>query len=64
MPVGPGSLVVGYAPDGLGRPTQAGTVASNLTYYPNGAMAGFTYGNQIQHVREANRRELPVAWTA
>lgn len=29
-----------------------------------GAISAFTYGNQIQHVREANRRELPVAWTA
>ena len=60
MPVGPGSLVVGYAPDGLGRPTQAGTFASNVTYYPNGAMAGFTYGNGIVHTMTQNARQLPV----
>ena len=60
MPVRPGSLVVGYAPDGLGRPTQAGTFASNVTYYPNGAMAGFTYGNGIVHTMTQNARQLPV----
>ncbi len=56
----PGSLVVGYAPDGLGRPTQAGTFASNVTYYPNGAMSGFTYGNGITHAMTQNYRQLPA----
>lgn len=55
----PGNLVVGYAPDGLGRPTQAGTFATGVTYYPNGAMSGFTYGNGIVHAMTQNARQLP-----
>jgi RHS repeat-associated protein len=56
----PGSLVVGYAPDALGRPTQAGTFATGVTYYPNGAIAGFTYGNGIVHTMTQNARQLPA----
>jgi RHS repeat-associated protein len=56
----PGSLVVGYAPDALGRPTQAGTFATGVTYYPNGAIAGFTYGNGIVHSMTQNARQLPA----
>lgn len=56
----PGSLLVGYAPDALGRPTQAGTFANTITYYPNGAMSGFNYGNGIVHSMIQNRRKLPI----
>jgi RHS repeat-associated protein len=56
----PGNLLVGYAPDGLGRPTQAGTFAGGVTYYPNGAMSGFTYGNGIVHTMTQNARQLPA----
>jgi RHS repeat-associated protein len=56
----PGALLVGYAPDALGRPTQAGSFASNVTYYPNGAISGFTYGNGIVHTMTQNARQLPA----
>jgi len=55
----PGALVVGYAPDALGRPTQVGTFASGVTYYPTGAISGFTYGNGIVHTMTPNARQLP-----
>lgn len=56
----PGNLLVGYAPDGLGRPTQAGSFATGVTYHPNGAIAGFTYGNGIVHSMTQNARQLPA----
>lgn len=56
----PGNLVVGYAPDALGRPTQVGTFASGISYYPNGATSGFTYGNGIVHTMTQNARKLPA----
>ena len=56
----PGGLLVGYAPDALGRPTQVGSFASGVTYYPNGAISGFTYGNGIVHTMTQNARLLPA----
>lgn len=56
----PGNMTIGYAPDGLGRPTQAGTFASEVKYYPNGAMASFKYGNGIVHTMTQNARLLPA----
>ena len=41
-----------------GHSTQAGSYASNVTYYPNGAIAGFTYGNGIGHTLTQNTRGL------
>jgi hypothetical protein len=55
----PDSLTVNYAPNALGQPTQAGTYATNVTYYPNGAIAGFTYGNGVVHTLTQNARGLP-----
>ncbi|WP_242166346.1 RHS repeat-associated core domain-containing protein [Lysobacter sp. M15] len=52
-------LNVSYAPDALGRPTQAGTFASGVSYYPNGAIKQFTYGNGIIHQLTQNVRGLP-----
>ncbi|HEY9254922.1 MAG TPA: RHS repeat protein [Stenotrophomonas sp.] len=54
------SLVVDYAPNALGQPTKAGTYASGVTYYPNGAMAQFTYGNGLVHTMSQNSRQLPA----
>ena len=45
----PDGRVVDYAPNALGQPTAAGTYATDARYYPNGAIAGFTYGNGIVH---------------
>lgn len=55
----PDGLQVNYAPDALGRPTQAGSYASAVSYHPNGGMAGFTYGNGIVHTLVQNARGLP-----
>ena len=55
----PGPLTVSYAPDALGRATQAGAFASGVSYYPNGAIKEFTYGNGITHTLTQNVRQLP-----
>jgi YD repeat-containing protein len=50
---------IAFAPDALGRPTQAGSFATGVRYYPNGAIAGFTYGNGKVHTMTQNARKLP-----
>ena len=40
-------LAVSYAPNALGQPTQAGSYATGVQYFPNGAIKQFTYGNGI-----------------
>jgi len=55
----PSGRAVAFAPDALGRPTQAGTYATGVTYYPNGGMARFVYGNGIVHTMVQNARGLP-----
>lgn len=51
--------VVPYAPNALGQATQAGTYATGATYYPNGALKQFTYGNGLVHTLTLNARQLP-----
>lgn len=53
------ALTVDYAPNALGQPTQAGTYAAGVSYFANGAMAQFTYGNGIVHTLAQNIRGLP-----
>ncbi|GGD48415.1 RHS repeat domain-containing protein [Pseudoxanthomonas indica] len=53
-------IVVAYAPNQLGQPTQAGSYASNVQYFPNGAVKQFTYGNGIVHTLTQNARQLPA----
>jgi len=55
----PSGLNVSYAPNALGQPTQAGSYASGVEYYPNGGMAQFTYGNGLLHTLTQNARGLP-----
>jgi len=55
----PSGLTIAYAPNGLGQPTQAGTFATAVRYYPNGGMSGFTYGNGTIHQMSQNVRGLP-----
>ena len=43
----PNGEVVDFAPNGLGQAVQAGTYATNATYYPSGSLKDFTYGNGI-----------------
>jgi RHS repeat-associated protein len=56
----PGSVNVHYAPNALGQATQAGAYATGVTYHPNGAIAGFTYGNGILRSLTQNTRQLPL----
>ena len=50
---------VDYLPNGLGQPTKVGTFASGVSWHPNGAIAGFTYGNGIVHSQSQTTRGLP-----
>ncbi|MCF7223231.1 RHS repeat domain-containing protein [Marilutibacter chinensis] len=52
-------ITVDYAPNALGQPTRAGGYASNVSYFPNGAIKQFTYGNGIVHTLTQNARGLP-----
>ncbi|RDS80033.1 hypothetical protein [Dyella psychrodurans] len=49
---------VAYSPDALGRPTQAGSYASGIIYFPNDQVAGFNYGNGASYVAQQNARQL------
>jgi RHS repeat-associated protein len=54
---------VQYAPDALGRASQVRsasgeTYASGIGYFPNGAIAQFTYGNGLVHRMTQNVRQL------
>ncbi len=55
----PDLATIDFAPDALGQPTKAGKYAGAVTYHPNGAIAGFTYGNGIVHAMTPNARGLP-----
>jgi YD repeat-containing protein len=55
----PDGVTRAYAPNGLGEAGQAGAFATSVTYHPNGAMAGFSYGNGIVHTMTQNMRGLP-----
>jgi RHS repeat-associated protein len=55
----PSGYSVGYAPNALGQPTQAGSYATGVSYFPNGATKQFTYGNGIVHTLTQNARQLP-----
>ena len=48
-----------YAPNALGQPSQISGYASNVTYHPNGAVAGYTLNNGISHSMRQNARGLP-----
>lgn len=51
---------VTFAPNALGQATRAGTFVVGVTYYPNGGMKSFTYGNGITHAMTQNARQLPA----
>jgi RHS repeat-associated protein len=59
----PGGEAVSYAPNALGQATQVAsqfaTYASGASYYPNGALKQFTYGNGLLHTMTQNARQLP-----
>ena len=55
-----GSIV--YAPNALGEATQVSGYASNVTYHPNGMVAGYTLANGILRRVTQNVRGLPDEW--
>ncbi len=59
----PDATAIDYAPDAWGEPTKVGTYASGLTYWPNGAVKGFTYGNGLARAMSQNTRLLPQTVT-
>ena len=56
----PSGQVINTVPNALGQATQAATYATGVTYFPNGGMSGFTYGNGIVHTLTQNTRRLPL----
>lgn len=54
----PGGRSVLFEPNGFGQPTRAGDFAFNATYFPNGGLRQFTYGNGITRTQEQNVRGL------
>lgn len=56
----PSGLTVDYAPNALGQATKVGPFAAGVSYYPNGAIAQFTYGNSIKHSLTQNSRQFPA----
>src|SRR5690606_28846742 len=69
--VHPGGLTATYTVNALGQTTQltassggvSTPIAGAATYYPNGALKGFTYGNGIVHAMTQNARQLPARST-
>ncbi|WP_258072777.1 RHS repeat domain-containing protein [Xanthomonas arboricola] len=55
----PSGQTVDYSPNALGQPTQVGPYARDVSYYPNGAIKRFIYGNGIVHSMVQNDRQLP-----
>jgi YD repeat-containing protein len=43
---------VSYAPDALGRPTQAGSYAQGVNYFANGQVKDFAFGNGATYVSD------------
>jgi RHS repeat-associated protein len=63
----PGGPTVMYAPDGLGRATQAvgsSNYATGLQYHPNNALSAFTYGNGYMFGQTLNTRQMPQQVTS
>ena len=56
----PDCTSISFAPNALGQPTQAGSYATGVSYFPNGAMSAFNYGNGIAHSLSQNTRQLPL----
>jgi len=50
---------IDYDPNALGQPTKAGAYATGASYFPNGALKQFTYGNGVVHTLTQNTRGLP-----
>lgn len=53
---------VWYSPDAQGSPRQVSGYASDVTYHPNGMLAGYTLNNGVTHSVTQNARGLPWLW--
>lgn len=56
----PSGELVDYAPNALGQPSKAGAYATGVSYFPNGGIKQFYYGNGIRHTLTQNARGLPL----
>jgi YD repeat-containing protein len=54
----PDGETVSYAPDALGRPTQAGSYAQGVNYFANGQVKDFGFGNGATYVADQCRSDL------
>jgi len=59
----PNGLSVPFSPNALGQPSQAGSYATQVSYFPNGGLKSFTYGNGVTHVLQQNLRQTPARST-
>ncbi|MBT2747848.1 RHS repeat-associated core domain-containing protein [Lysobacter sp. ISL-50] len=63
----PDGLQIDYANNALGQPVSVSSIlgghAWGISYYPNGAIKQFTYGNGIVHTMQQNLRQLPARST-
>jgi RHS repeat-associated protein len=56
---GPAGVNIVHSPNALGQPTQAGLFAYSASYYPDGSLKGFTYGDGTVRTVTQNSRLLP-----
>jgi YD repeat-containing protein len=54
----PDATVVDYAPDALGRPSQAGGFATGVSYFADGEVRSFNFGNGASYLADKNARQL------
>ncbi|WP_165371453.1 RHS repeat domain-containing protein [Pseudolysobacter antarcticus] len=59
----PDNTVINYNPNVFGQPTTSGSYATGASYYANGAINGFSYGNGIAHTSSQESRQLPYTVT-
>ncbi|MEY2153047.1 hypothetical protein AB7849_19235 [Rhodanobacter sp. 115] len=63
-PAGTGtSETVSYAPDAWGRPTQVGSYATGVSYFPDGQLQGFTFASGTSYLADENTRHLTRNFT-
>jgi YD repeat-containing protein len=59
----PDNKIISYAPDALGRPTQVGTYANGVSYFPDGDLESFTFGSGATYLAEKNTRNILSSFT-
>lgn len=60
----PSGLVVDYAPNRYGWPTQAGSFVTSVDYHPSGQIKTIRYANGVEQTIALNNRLLPSAISA